>query len=97
METPDEVIIIVDVPGYEEEEITIQADDSTLVIVAERAEEETGEEYRSVRAERPHRLEHLIQLPTTGNVDDASATHENGVCTVTIPKDGTDRREIGFH
>lgn len=96
METPDEVVIIADVPGFEEEEITIQADESSLVLVAQRTDDAT-DEYRVVRSERPRRLERVVQLPPNGDIDGASATQENGVCTITIPKDGTDRREIGFH
>lgn len=96
METPDEVIVIADIPGFEEEEITIQADESSLVLVAQR-DDAPDDEYRVVRSERPRRLERVLQLPPHGDIDGASATHDNGVCTVTIPKDGTDRREIGFH
>ncbi|QLG27851.1 Hsp20/alpha crystallin family protein [Halorarum halophilum] len=96
LETPDEVVILADVPGFEEEEITIQADESSLSLVAHRSND-ADEEYRVVHSERPTRLERVVQLPPNGDIDGASATHDNGVCTVTIPKDGTDRREIGFH
>lgn len=96
VEAPDEVIVIADVPGFEEEDITIQADENSLSLVAQRSGDVDGE-YRIVQSERPPRLERVVQLPPNGDIDGASATHDNGVCTVTIPKDGTDRREIGFH
>lgn len=96
LEAPEEVLVIADVPGFEEEDITIQADESSLSLVAERSEDVDGE-YQVIQSERPTRLERVVPLPPNGDIDGASATHDNGVCTVTIPKAGTDRREIGFH
>lgn len=96
VETPDELIVIADVPGFEEEAISLQADDSTLLLVATR-EDGGDDEYRVISAERPRRLERVVQLPPNGDVDGATATYDAGVCTVRIPKGGGDRREIGFH
>ncbi|QLG61416.1 Hsp20/alpha crystallin family protein [Halorarum salinum] len=102
VETGGEVHVVVDLPGFDEEEITIQADDDTLFIAAERpaAAGETGgaggEEFDVVRAERPRRLERTVRLPPNGDVDAATATYEDGVCTVTVPKAETTRRRIGF-
>ena len=96
LESPDEFVVVADLPGFEEEDITVQADDTTLVLRASR-EDDPGEEYQVRQAERPRRLERYVPLPPNGDVDGATATQDNGVCTVTIPVDGPEQRVIGFH
>jgi HSP20 family protein len=96
IETPEDILVIADLPGFEKDDITIQADDSALVLTAEREADDNDEDHRIVSTERPRRFERVIPLPAAGNIDEAVADHENGVCTVTIPKDGTSKRLIGF-
>lgn len=97
VEATDEVLIIADVPGFDEEEITLRADDNTLLVAAQRTDDIDGnEEYRTVQSERPRRFERVLQLPPNSNIDEATATYDDGVCTVTIPEDDTIRRHIGF-
>ena len=96
LESPDEFVVVADLPGFEEEQITIQADDATLVLRARR-DEDVADEYRVLGAERPRRLERVVGLPANGDIDGAVATLDDGVCTVTVPIDGPEQREIGFH
>lgn len=83
----DEYLVTVDLPGYTKADVTVKVTDHTLHIDAEReaAEEEERDNY--LRRERQHRsLHRQIRLPETVDTDDVSATMNNGVLTVTVPK-----------
>lgn len=96
VDTPDEIVLSVDLPGYDEENIRIQADGQNLMISAERSEEERGEG-RTFAQERPQKLQRTIQLPAQANVNEANATYENGVCKVSLPKmEDEKQHEIAF-
>lgn len=96
LETDDEFVLLVDAPGFEKDDIDIYADDDSVIITAQRSLDlEQGE--RAVRTERPARLERTIRLPVVVDIDDASASYDNGVCRITVEKTEADRgRRIGF-
>jgi HSP20 family protein len=84
-----EVVVAVDVPGFDRDDIDLQVTDRTLRVRARRDEETAteGEEY--VRRERRHEsIERSLRLPTAVDPDAAEATLQNGVLTVTLPKAG---------
>lgn len=96
VDTPDEIVLSVDLPGYDEENIRIQADGQNLMISAERRDEERGEG-RTFAQERPQKLQRTIQLPARANVNEADATYENGVCKISLPKmEDEKQHEIAF-
>jgi len=96
VDTPDEIVLLVDLPGYEEEDITIQGDGQSLSVSAERREEER-EDGQQFAHERPRKLQRTIRLPARANVNEADATHENGVCRITLPKMEEEKQhEIAF-
>jgi HSP20 family protein len=96
VDTPDELVLFVDLPGYEEENIKIQADGQNLSVSAERRDEDQ-EEGREYTRERPQKLHRTVRLPTRANVNEADASYENGVCKITLPKMEEDRQhEIAF-
>ena len=100
IESDDEVVVLVDAPGFDEEHITVHADESNLYVTADRSDDpiaDTDEGERVLLRERPTRLERAIALP--GHIDphEATAEHDNGVCRITIPKNEEDRQhEIAF-
>ena len=100
VETPEELVVYVDTPGYDKENIHIHADANTLAVSADRSSspsfnEDEGE--RGLVVERPLKLERTIPLPVHIDPEEADASYDNGVCKVTIPKEeGDKRREIGF-
>lgn len=95
VETPDEILVLVDTPGFETDDIQIQVDDRSLIVSAERGDDD--EEQTVLTRERPQRLYRVLTLPTQAVVEDAKASHENGVCRVTLPKSESQRRRvIGF-
>lgn len=88
-----DVVVTADVPGFDKGDIDVTVDDRRLSIVAEadtETERESGEEethyYRRERATR--KTSRTLTLPVDVDETGASATYENGVLTVTLPKAG---------
>ncbi len=99
VESPDELVVRVDVPGFEKDQIEIQADANRLYVSADRsrADEERERNERALLTERPVRVERVIPLPTQIHPEQVTATHDDGVCEIVVPKDETERRhEVGF-
>jgi len=97
LETTDEVLVYVDMPGFEEDHITIQADEQTLVVTGERPDDYDPDDYTVHLRERPMRVQRSVYLPGTADVEDATAEHDNGVCEITLPKSEEGRgRTIAF-
>ena len=83
----EDVVVVADLPGFEKDEISVQADDHRLRISAEREEEKEEEEKDYYKRERTQRtLSRTVTLPVEVNVDDSSASYENGVLSVRLPK-----------
>jgi HSP20 family protein len=83
-------VVTADLPGYEKENIDVRLSGSTLMIRAERhAEtEETDSEGDYVRRERSREsVNRSVQLPERVAQDDTDASYQNGVLTVTLPKE----------
>lgn len=100
IETQSEIVVRVDAPGFEKDQLHIHAAENRLYVTGDRSEDVTfdssgGE--RPLAAERPLRIERTIPLSVHIDPEKATATHENGVCEVVIPKGETESRsEIAF-
>jgi len=100
VETRQAVEIVVDTPGFDEEDIQIDADEQSLHLVAERETDYDDEETIALHVERPPRIERTVGIPVRVELDDAAATYRDGVCRITLPKTETEERSqtrIGFH
>lgn len=87
IESNEEVHIFADLPGVDSDSIEIQASDSTISLSAERIESQQEDQLGNpVMAERGKVMQRQVQLPTQCDVDEASATWDNGVVTITLPK-----------
>ena len=86
-DTDDAVVVSVDLPGLKREDFEIVAQEDILTIRGERRAENEGERSGRRWNERSYgRFERSIRLPERAVVAQASATFENGVLTVTVPK-----------
>ena len=91
LESDDEFLVLINVPGCDEDEIDLRFVKGSLKVNAERSE--THEGYMPVREERPARISETVPVPDDVDVDGAEATYENGVLHVTLPK--TDGVNVG--
>lgn len=83
----DEFVVVADLPGVEKEDIDLTITERVLTIEAthETTEEHDSEEY--IRRERRHEsVRRNVRLPEDVVADEASASYNNGVLTVTLPK-----------
>ncbi|MFW5918059.1 MAG: archaeal heat shock protein Hsp14 [Haloferacaceae archaeon] len=86
-ETDEEVTVTADLPGYGKDDIDISVRDGRLTIRAEQQEATEREEETYHRRERVHReINRTLRLPAEVDEEEASATYQNGVLTVTLPK-----------
>jgi HSP20 family protein len=83
----DAFVVTADLPGFDREEIDVSLREDTLELSASR---ETAEETGAsdfVRCERRRSdVSRSIRLPEPVDAEGTTATHENGVLTVTLPK-----------
>ncbi len=87
IERDDEYHIIVDMPGFEKDDVSLQVTDHTLRIEAERTVSEEEEDENYVRRERSTRtMQRRVSLPDEVEGDAAKAKLEDGVLSITIPK-----------
>ncbi|ESP87705.1 Hsp20/alpha crystallin family protein [Candidatus Halobonum tyrrellensis] len=94
-ETDDSLVVTLDLPGFDLDDITVTVDDRELVVTADREESESsaaadepGARYH--RRERSRRgTSRRLRLPVDVRGEAASAEYERGVLTVTLPKERT--------
>ncbi|KAD4982036.1 hypothetical protein R6Q59_001650 [Mikania micrantha] len=92
VETPNELIMYMDVPGLSKSDIQVTVEEESLLVVRsnakrKRSENEEEEEFKYLRLER--RKKNLIRkfrLPENCNMSAITAKCENGVLTVVVEK-----------
>ena len=83
----DELVVTVDLPGYSQDDIDLRVDREAVTVSAEYEAEETDESAQFHRQERRREsVRRQIALPEEVQAQDATATYNNGVLTVTLPK-----------
>ena len=86
-ETEKELIVELDVPGYDEKELALEASDHTLTIKGERMKEKEEKEktfYLHERLEK--RFERRFKLPPEADLEHVEAKFHTGVLEVHVPK-----------
>jgi HSP20 family molecular chaperone IbpA len=101
-ETPNEVFLYVDVPGFKKDEVKLNVENGYLTIngerISEKREEERDKNKKWIRTERSSgSFSRSFSLGNNFDVKKITATQADGVLTVTIPKHsgaGADRHDI---
>jgi HSP20 family protein len=86
-ETEDEFVVELEVPGYEEKELSIEIADHTLKVTGKRiqTQDETGKRYQ-LRGRLRHQFDRRFELRSAVEAEHMSAVLENGVLEVHAPK-----------
>ena len=82
--------IVMDVPGYDKNDINIEVKDGYLTIKASKASEENNESKKYIRRERVYsEVQRSFALGDV-NVENIDAKFENGTLSIIIPKQETE-------
>lgn len=86
-QTPKEVVVKAAVPGLKPEDITVEVIDETLTIKGEvKAEEQVRKEDYLYQERHYGSFSRSVNLPAGLKPEQAEATLEDGILTITIPK-----------
>ena len=86
-ETDSELVVELEVPGFDEKELQIEVRDHTLSVTGEREEEtEKKEKTRRLRERLEKRFERRFELPAGIDSEHVNAEYTKGVLTVHVPK-----------
>jgi HSP20 family protein len=87
-EEEHQYVIEAEMPGLSEKDLDIEVHGNMLTIKGERKSEEQKQGERMHIVERKYGSFHRsITLPQNANMDHITAEYENGVLTITVPKD----------
>uniref|UniRef100_A0A0D6QU76 SHSP domain-containing protein n=1 Tax=Araucaria cunninghamii TaxID=56994 RepID=A0A0D6QU76_ARACU len=95
-ETPDAHIFKADLPGLKRDEVKIEVQDGRVLQISgerNKEEEEKNERYHRVERARGKFLRRF-RLPQNAKVEEVKAAMENGVLTVTVPKQPQPKPEV---
>ncbi len=94
-ETDDAVIVKVDLPGVNPEDMEISLTDNVLVIKGEKKKEEEEKKENFYRMERFYgSFMRAIHLPCEINEEKIQATYKNGVLKIVLPKKPEEKKKV---
>jgi HSP20 family protein len=83
----DVLNVVVEIPGVAKEDVKVTLHDDVLTVSAERKQPELKENEQWIRNEVSYgKFERSINLPYAVVAEKISATHENGILQVVLPK-----------
>jgi HSP20 family protein len=86
-ETGDEIVVELEVPGYDESNLAVTISDHTLAVTGTREEDKEKEERAlRVRERLESHFERRFQLPTETDSAHVRAEYGKGVLTLHVPK-----------
>ncbi|CAM8911318.1 unnamed protein product [Rhodiola kirilowii] len=95
-ETPEAHVFKADLPGLKKEEVKVEVEDGrVLQISGERSKEIEEKNDKWHRIERSSgKFVRRFQLPENAKMEEVKASIENGVLTVTVPKEQVKKPEV---
>ncbi|KAL5209799.1 hypothetical protein ABZP36_005422 [Zizania latifolia] len=95
-ETPEAHVFKADVPGLKKEEVKVEVEDGNILqISGERSKEQEEKTDKWHRVERSSgKFMRRFRLPENSKPEQIKASMENGVLTVTVPKDEPKKPEV---
>ena len=95
-ETPEAHVFKADLPGLKKEEVKVEVEEGrVLQISGERSKEQEEKKDKWHRVERSSgKFLRRFRLPENAKMDEAEASLENGVLTVTVPKEEVKKAEV---
>ncbi|XP_051122846.1 17.4 kDa class I heat shock protein-like [Andrographis paniculata] len=95
-ETPEAHVFKVDVPGLKREEVKVEVEDGTILqISGQRNKEQEEKNDKWHRVERSSgKFLRRFRLPENAKLEQVKAAMENGVLTVTVPKEEVKKTEV---
>ncbi|KAG2541872.1 hypothetical protein PVAP13_9NG705814 [Panicum virgatum] len=95
-ETPEAHVFTADVPGLKKEEVKVEVEDgNVLQISGESSKEQEEKNDRWHRVERSSgRFLRRFRLPENAKAEQIKASMENGVLTVTVPKEEAKKLDV---
>ncbi|MFV1980732.1 MAG: Hsp20/alpha crystallin family protein [Rhodothermia bacterium] len=86
-ETESDFVVTADLPGVGKDDVSVNFEEDTLTITGDRKQESTTEETNFFRTERIYgRFSRSFTFPKGIKIDKISASFDNGVLHVTVPK-----------
>ena len=87
LETPDALLLKVEIPGLEGKDIDVQVTEDSVSICGNRPPEPSTEEKGVICSGiRYGRFERVIPLPVPVQFDQVTADYRNGILSLTLPK-----------
>jgi HSP20 family protein len=86
-ETEDELVLVFDLPGIPEDDITVELEDNVLTVSGERQRTAERSSERFYRFERRYgTFSRSVTLPAGVKEDEIEASYEDGVLEIRVPK-----------
>ena len=86
-ETPEHLILRLEVPGLTRDHIRISVENNVLTVRGEKQQETTSEDESFYRTERSYgAFERSFSLPAHSDANHVQATLDNGVLTIKLPR-----------
>ncbi|KAH6769163.1 HSP20-like chaperones superfamily protein [Perilla frutescens var. frutescens] len=95
-ETPEAHLFKVDVPGLKKEEVKVEVEDGSILQISgerNKEREEKNDEWHRVERSSGKFLRRF-RLPENAKLEQVKAAMENGVLTVTVPKEEVKKPEV---
>lgn len=95
VETDEDVVVKADLPGVKKEDIIIDLTEDSMEIMAIFEDESEFKGDNFIKKERRYgETKRAVSLPKMVKIEEASAKFDNGVLTVTIPKEEKKRHTL---